>query len=80
VQIKVFHILLLKPALKRVPLEKKIEININEDKYNVKEVIDLRKGKNVFKYLIKWLDYGLKSNLWELVKNLKYLNLITEFY
>ena len=79
-QIKVFHILLLKPALKRVPLEKKIEININEDKYNVKEVIDLRKGKNVFKYLIKWLDYGLKSNLWELVKNLKYLNLITEFY
>jgi len=34
----------------------------------------------MFKYLVKWLNYSLKSNLWELVKNLKYLNLITEFY
>jgi len=41
VQIKVFHISLLKPALKGVPLKKKIKININKDKYNVKEVIDL---------------------------------------
>ena len=51
--IKVFYILLLEPALKGVPLEKKIEIDIDKDKYNVKEVIDLRKGKNIFKYLIK---------------------------
>jgi len=41
VRIKVFHISLLEPALKKVPLEKKIKININKDKYNVKEVIDL---------------------------------------
>jgi len=41
VWIKVFHILLLKPALKGVPLEKKIKVDINEDKYNVKEVINL---------------------------------------
>jgi len=53
VQIKVFHILLLKPTLKGVPLEKKIEIDVNKDKYDVKEVIDLRKGKNTFKYFIK---------------------------
>jgi len=53
VQIKVFHILLLKPALKGVPLKRKIEIDINEDKYNVKKVIDLQKGKNTFEYLIK---------------------------
>ena len=39
--IKVFHILLLKPALKGVPLEKKIKINTNKDKYNVKEIMDL---------------------------------------
>jgi len=63
VQIKVFHISLLKPALKGVPLKKKIMININKDKYNVKEIVDLQKGKNTFKYLIKWLDYSLKSNL-----------------
>jgi len=41
VQIKVFYILLLKPALKEVPLEKKIKINTNKDKYNVKEIVDL---------------------------------------
>jgi len=32
---------LLEPALKGVPLEKKIKIDTNEDKYNVKEVINL---------------------------------------
>jgi len=63
VQTKVFHILLLKPALKGVPLEKKIKINANKDKYNVKKVINLRKGKNILKYLIKWLNYSPKSNL-----------------
>jgi len=41
VQIKVFHILLLKPTLKGVPLEKKIKVNADKDKYNVKKVIDL---------------------------------------
>ena len=50
---KVFHISLLKPALKGIPLEKKIKIDTDKDKYNVKEVIDLQKGKNTFEYLIK---------------------------
>jgi len=43
----------LEPALKEVPLEKKIEIDTNKDKYNVKEVINLQKGKNTFEYLVK---------------------------
>jgi len=41
VQIKVFHILLLEPALKGVPLEKKIKIDADKDKYDIKEVINL---------------------------------------
>jgi len=41
VRIKVFHVLFLKPALKEVPLEKKIKINTDKDEYNIKEVIDL---------------------------------------
>ena len=60
---KVFHISLLEPALKGVPLEKKIKVDADKDKYNVKEVIDLQRGKNTFKYLVKWLDYGPESNL-----------------
>ena len=62
-QIKVFHVLLLELTLKGVPLEKKIEINVNENKYDVEEVMDLKKGKNMFEYLIKWLDYSSESNL-----------------
>jgi len=53
VWIKVFYISLLEPALKGVPLEKKIKIDADKDKYDVKEVINLQKGKNTFKYLIK---------------------------
>jgi len=53
VRTKVFHILLLEPALKGVLLEKKIKIDTDKDKYNVKEVMDLQKGKNTFEYLIK---------------------------
>jgi len=41
VWIKVFHILFLKPALKGVPLKKKVKVNTDEDKYDVKEVMDL---------------------------------------
>jgi len=41
VWIKVFHISLLEPALKGVPLEKKIKVNTNKDKYDVEEVINL---------------------------------------
>jgi len=63
VWIKVFHISLLEPALKGVPLEKKIKINTDKDEYDVKEIVDLRRGKNTFEYLIRWLDYGPKSNL-----------------
>ena len=48
-----FYISLLEPALKGVPLKKKIEIDTDKDKYNVKEIIDLQKGKNTFEYLIK---------------------------
>jgi len=44
-------------------LEKKIKIDADKDEYNVKEVIDLRKGKNTFKYFIKWLNYSPESNL-----------------
>ena len=51
--IKVFHVSLLEPVLKGVPLKKKIKIDANKDKYDVKEVVDLRKGKNTFEYLIK---------------------------
>jgi len=38
VRIKVFHISVLKPVLKKVLLKKKIKINTNKDSFNIKEV------------------------------------------
>jgi len=53
VRTKVFHVSLLEPALKEVLLKKKVKIDTDKDKYNVEEIINLRKGKNTFKYLVK---------------------------
>jgi len=63
VQIKVFYIVLLKLTLKGVPLEKKIKIDTDKNKYDIKEVINSRKGKNMFEYLVTQLNYSLESNL-----------------
>ena len=63
VQIKVFYILLLELTLKGVPLKKKIKINTDKDKYDVKEVINSQRGKDTFEYLIKQLNYSPESNL-----------------
>jgi len=41
VQTKVFYISLLKPTLKGVLLKKKIKVNTDKDKYDIKEVINL---------------------------------------
>jgi len=41
VQIKVFHVSLLKPTLKGVLLKKKVKVDADKDKYDVKEVINL---------------------------------------
>ena len=42
VRIKVFYISLLKPALKKVPLEKKLEVEAEEEKeFKIEEVLDL---------------------------------------
>jgi len=35
VRTKVFHILLLEPALRKVPLEKKVEVEADEDEFDV---------------------------------------------
>jgi hypothetical protein len=42
VRTKVFYILLLELALKKVLLEKKIEIEVDEEEFDVEEILDLR--------------------------------------
>jgi hypothetical protein len=42
VRTKVFHVSLLELALKKVLLEKKIEIEADEEEFDVEEILDLR--------------------------------------
>jgi len=53
VRIKVFHVSLLELVPKKVLLEKKIKIKVDEEEFNVEEVLDLRyKGRTLY-YLVK---------------------------
>jgi len=50
--------LLLEPAPKNVPLEKKTEVEADEDEFEVKKIPDLRKQGKSIQYLARWKDYG----------------------
>ena len=63
-----FHILLLEPAPKNAPVQTKWKIE-EEEKYKVEEILDSRKINRKNQYLVKWLGYGNKENLWEPTEN-----------
>ena len=48
-----FYISLLELALKKVLLEKKIEVEVNEEKFDVEEILDLRYKGRILYYLVK---------------------------
>jgi len=53
VRTKVFYISLLELVPKKVLLKKKIEVKVNEEEFDVEEVLDLRyKGRTLY-YLVK---------------------------
>ena len=62
VRTKVFYISLLELALKKVLLEKKIEVEVDEEEFDVEEILDLRYKGRILYYLVKWLDYSPESN------------------
>jgi len=53
VRTKVFYVSLLELALKKVLFEKKVEVEVDEEEFDVEEVLDLRyKGRTLY-YLVK---------------------------
>jgi len=53
VRTKVFYVSLLELAPKKVLLKKKIEVEVDEEEFDVEEVLDLRyKGRTLY-YLVK---------------------------
>jgi len=53
VRTKVFCISLLELVPKKVLLEKKIEIEVDEEEFDVKEILDLRYKGRILHYLVK---------------------------
>jgi len=49
----VFYVLLLKLAPKKVPLEKKIKVEADEEEFDVEEILDLRYRKRTLHYFVK---------------------------
>ena len=42
-----------------------------EPEFNVKEILQVQKTRNQFKWLVKWKGYGREDNTWEPLDNLK---------
>jgi hypothetical protein len=53
VRIKVFHILLLKPAPKTAPLEEEIEVKADKEEFEVEKVVDFQHRDGTLYYLIR---------------------------
>jgi hypothetical protein len=75
----VFHKKLLEPALPNAAVATNIELEDN--KYIVKEIKDLRKNGRQQEYLVAWQGWLEAYNTWELEKNLTNCKeLVKEYY
>ena len=69
----VFHIFLLKSALKQVSILMQILDNYlikQEEQYEVEWILQHKNINHKWHYLIKWKEYLKSENMWELVINL----------
>ena len=63
-----FHVSLLELASKNAPVQTQWNIE-EEEEYNVEKILDSRKSNGKDQYLVKWLRYEDKKNLWEPTEN-----------
>lgn len=54
-------------------------MKIDENLYEVEEILDRRKVGHRIEYLVKWLDFGSEHNSWEKAKNMCCPSMIEEF-
>jgi len=74
----VFHISLLETAPKHVPLETKLEVDPEDEEYEVEAVLDSRLASGKLEYLVKWENYGPEDNSWEPASHLRKSSQITK--
>ena len=51
-----------------------------EPEFDIKEILQVRKTRNQFKWLVKWKGYGQEDNMWEPLDNLKGAMALSTFY
>src|SRR3981081_1648050 len=61
----VFHISFFEPAPKNMPLEMTLEVDPDDEEYEVETVLDSRIVNGKIEYLVKWESYGPEDNSWE---------------
>ena len=47
--------------------------------FEVENVLDQRKRRRSWEYLVKWVGYGLEESTWEPASNLEHLDCFQEF-
>jgi len=82
----VFNIVKLSTAPEDLILEKKPQALLppividGEPEWEVKEILDSRWYRRRFQFLIKWKGFSREHNSWEVVSDVKTLDLIVEYY
>jgi hypothetical protein len=76
----VFHISLLEPAPANARLATQIELENNEEEWEVEEIKNHRIYDNDTEYLIKWKGYDNSENTWEPIENLTGCKQLLEEY
>src|ERR1700716_338097 len=67
----VFHISLLELAPKNTLLETTLEVDPDDEEYEVETVLDSRIVSGKLEYLVKWESYRPEDNSWELAPHLR---------
>ena len=66
----IFHVSLLEKAPANAKLQTEIELETNDNEYQVESILDDRLVDGRKQYLVKWKEYDNSDNTWELVDNL----------
>ena len=66
----IFHVSLLEPAPENAELIDRLEVESDQNIYEVESIMDSRQHNNRLEYLVKWEGYGPEENTWEPRKHL----------
>jgi len=66
----IFHVSLLEPAPSNAKIQTTLEVEPDEQEYEVEDILDKRTNGKTEEYLVKWKGYDNSENTWEPIRNL----------